>query len=131
MAPLGLSAYAVTKVVGSTPVTIPMITCGKRATSTKMALRLGRYIGTSAGFWMNLQANYSLRVARARKAAETGQYFCESCGFFVDSISKSNSLQMLPPAALLFPKVPPRPDEPPAGKARTRPSPFRTQREPA
>jgi addiction module HigA family antidote len=37
---------------------------GKRAISAETALRLGRYFGTSAQFWMNLQANYDLARAR-------------------------------------------------------------------
>jgi addiction module HigA family antidote len=37
---------------------------GRRSISAETALRLGRYFGTSAQFWMNLQANYDLAVAR-------------------------------------------------------------------
>jgi addiction module HigA family antidote len=37
---------------------------GNRAISPETALRLGRYFGTGAQFWMNLQANYDLAVAR-------------------------------------------------------------------
>ena len=70
MEPLNLSAYAVAKAVGSTPITISMIARGQRAISAEMAIRLGRYTGTSAEFWMNLQANYDLRMARSRKEAE-------------------------------------------------------------
>ena len=73
MEPLALSAYAVAKAVGSTPITISMITRGKRAVSAEMALRLGLYTGTSAEFWMNLQANYDLAVARRRKEKEISQ----------------------------------------------------------
>ena len=36
---------------------------GKRAISAETALRLGRYFGTGAAFWMNLQARYDLAVA--------------------------------------------------------------------
>lgn len=32
----------------------------RRAMSTSTALRLARYLGTSAGFWMNLQLRYDL-----------------------------------------------------------------------
>ena len=38
---------------------------GQRAISAETALRLGRYFGTGAEFWVNLQANYDL--ARARR----------------------------------------------------------------
>ena len=37
---------------------------GQRAISAETALRLGRYFGTGAEFWMNLQANYDLARAR-------------------------------------------------------------------
>jgi addiction module HigA family antidote len=37
----------------------------KRAISPETALRLARYFGTTATFWMNLQANYDLRLATA------------------------------------------------------------------
>jgi len=37
---------------------------GERAISAETALRLGRYFGTGAEFWMNLQAQYDLAVAR-------------------------------------------------------------------
>ncbi len=37
---------------------------GRRAISPETALRLGRYFGTGAAFWMNLQANYDPALAR-------------------------------------------------------------------
>jgi antitoxin HigA-1 len=36
---------------------------GKRGISPETALRLGRFIGNSARFWLNLQAAYELAVA--------------------------------------------------------------------
>jgi addiction module HigA family antidote len=42
---------------------------GHRAISPETALRLGRYFGTSAQFWMNLQANYDLAIARQELGA--------------------------------------------------------------
>jgi addiction module HigA family antidote len=38
---------------------------GKRAISADTALRLERYFGASAHFWLNLQIAYDLRVATA------------------------------------------------------------------
>jgi addiction module HigA family antidote len=43
---------------------------GNRAISPETALRLGRYFGTGAQFWMNLQASYDLAIAR-EKLGET------------------------------------------------------------
>jgi addiction module HigA family antidote len=36
---------------------------GKRSVSAETALRLGRYFGNDAQFWINLQAQYDLAVA--------------------------------------------------------------------
>lgn len=36
---------------------------GKRGISPETALRLGRYFGNGARFWMNLQANFELATA--------------------------------------------------------------------
>jgi addiction module HigA family antidote len=35
-----------------------------RAVTPDMALRLARYLGTTAEFWMNLQTDYALQAAR-------------------------------------------------------------------
>ena len=42
---------------------------GDRAISADTALRLGRYLGTTAEFWMNLQAKYELRKVKDERAA--------------------------------------------------------------
>jgi addiction module HigA family antidote len=42
---------------------ITEIVQGKRGITAETALRLARAIGTTPGFWMNLQARYDLRVA--------------------------------------------------------------------
>jgi addiction module HigA family antidote len=38
------------------------IVLGKRSISADTALRLGRYFGTSAEFWLGLQAQYDLDI---------------------------------------------------------------------
>ena len=40
---------------------------GKRAISPDTALRLARYFGNSAQFWMNLQTRYDLLMAELEK----------------------------------------------------------------
>ena len=40
---------------------------GGRAVTAETALRLGRYLGTGAAFWMNLQSAYDLSVVEQRK----------------------------------------------------------------
>lgn len=42
---------------------------GKRSLSPDTALRLSRYLGSSAEFWMNLQSTYELRLLE-RKGKE-------------------------------------------------------------
>ncbi len=37
---------------------------GKRAITADTALRLGKYFGLPAQFWMNLQTDYDLRLAQ-------------------------------------------------------------------
>lgn len=50
------------------------IIAGKRGISAETALRLGRYFGTGATFWANLQSQYELALAEqelgSRIAAE-------------------------------------------------------------
>ena len=63
---LGISEYRLAKDIGVPPLRINQIVKGKRSITADTALRLSRYFGTSAEFWMNLQAHYDLEVARDR-----------------------------------------------------------------
>ncbi len=72
MRPLGLSANAL-----ALDLRVPANRIGAiirkenpRAVSADTAMRLARYFGTSAEFWLNLQAAYDLSVAR-REAGKT------------------------------------------------------------
>src|SRR6516225_1466126 len=47
---------------------ITAILQGKRAITAETALRLARYFGTSAQFWMNLQTKYDLDRAEDQAA---------------------------------------------------------------
>jgi plasmid maintenance system antidote protein VapI len=42
-----------------------------RGITANTALRLARYINTSAAFWVNLQSHYELEVAEDREAAKS------------------------------------------------------------
>jgi addiction module HigA family antidote len=64
MKPLGLSQYRLAKAMNVYPRKINEIVQGKRAITADTALRLGRFFGTSAEVWMNLQAHYDLELAR-------------------------------------------------------------------
>src|SRR5580692_8703522 len=69
MKPLGLSAYAVAKAIGSTPITISLICRRQRAVSAEMALKLGRFFKVSPELWKGMQSDYDLEVARLRLEA--------------------------------------------------------------
>ncbi len=43
---------------------------GNRAITAEMALRFGLFFGTSADFWLNLQKDYDLRMARRERLDE-------------------------------------------------------------
>lgn len=62
--PLGLSAYALASALNIPRSRANDLARGRRAASADTALRLARYFGTTAEFWINLQAHYDLEVAR-------------------------------------------------------------------
>ena len=61
--PLGLTAYALAKALGVDPPRIYKIVSGERGISADTALRLARFFGTSAQYWLNLQNRYDLQIA--------------------------------------------------------------------
>jgi antitoxin HigA-1 len=63
MQPLGLSQTRLGSDLGVSPRRINEIVHGKRSVTADTALRLSRYFGTSAEFWLGLQADYDLDVA--------------------------------------------------------------------
>lgn len=67
MKPLNLSAYAVAKAIGSTPIAISQICRGRRGISAEMALKLGRLFNVSPELWIGIQADYDLEIARLRR----------------------------------------------------------------
>ena len=64
--PLGLSQYRIARDLSVPPRRINEIVHGKRGITADTALRLGQYFGTSARFWLNLQARYDLEVENDR-----------------------------------------------------------------
>ena len=72
MAPLALSANATARAPHVPPNRIAAIiaTDTPRAVTPDTALRLARYFGTTAQFWINLQRAYDLSVAEIDLAAE-------------------------------------------------------------
>ena len=56
----GLSVAALAERLGVSKQTVNELVRERRAVSPDMALRLGRFFGTSAQFWLNLQRNVDL-----------------------------------------------------------------------
>ncbi len=58
--PMGITAYKLSKDIKIDQTRISEIINGKRSVSVDTALRLGKFFGNSAEFWMNLQNHYDL-----------------------------------------------------------------------
>ncbi len=64
--PFRISQYRLAKEIRVPPRRINEIIHGTRAITADTALRLARYFGTSAAFWLNLQTRYELEVQKDR-----------------------------------------------------------------
>jgi antitoxin HigA-1 len=63
LTPMSISVYELANAIKAPRSRVNDIVLGRRAVSTDTALRLGRYFGTSAEFWINLQARHDLEIA--------------------------------------------------------------------
>jgi len=63
MEPMDVSAYALAKALSFPG--IYEVVRGDRAISADTAIRLGKYFGLPAQFWLNLQNDYDLRIAES------------------------------------------------------------------
>ncbi|HLW90962.1 MAG TPA: HigA family addiction module antitoxin [Roseiarcus sp.] len=64
LVPLGLSAGKLAKACDVPRTRIERIVSEEMGISADTAIRLGKVLGTSAEFWLNLQARYDLRMAK-------------------------------------------------------------------
>jgi addiction module HigA family antidote len=64
LGPLNLSVRQLAAALSLTPARVNDIIRGRRGISADTALRLAKFMGTSAEFWLNLQNGYDLRIAR-------------------------------------------------------------------
>ncbi|OGG72862.1 addiction module antidote protein, HigA family [Candidatus Kaiserbacteria bacterium RIFCSPLOWO2_01_FULL_53_17] len=71
--PLEITQYRLAKSTGVPPRRINEIVQGTRAVTADTALRLGRFFGTTAQFWMNLQTRHDLAVSERALAALLGR----------------------------------------------------------
>ena|SRR5450755_3896307 len=62
MEPMGLTAYRLAKALNFPG--IYEVVREERAISAETAIRLGKYFGLPAQFWLNLQNDYDLRIAK-------------------------------------------------------------------
>lgn len=60
--PMGISQYRLAKDSSVPPRRINEIVHGKRAVTADTALRLGRFFGTTARFWLELQVQHDLEL---------------------------------------------------------------------
>jgi antitoxin HigA-1 len=67
---MNVSAYALAQALRVPTNRITSIVNGERGISAETALRLARFFGTTAEFWLNLQMHYDLIVASRETAAK-------------------------------------------------------------
>ncbi len=60
---IGMSGAELSRQIKVPENRIPQIIAGKRNITADTALRLGKWFGTTPGFWLNLQKSYELRKA--------------------------------------------------------------------
>ena len=68
--PMNISAYRLSKDTGMPATRVSQILKGKRRITADTALRLSRYFGNSADFWLGLQDEYDLREEQDRLEEE-------------------------------------------------------------
>ena len=61
---LGISQYRLAKTIGVPPIRINAIIKHRRSITADTALRIGRALGTTPDYWLNLQRMYDIDVAR-------------------------------------------------------------------
>lgn len=70
LVPMGLTQYRLAKGIGVPRRRVNEIILGKRGISADTALRLARFFGTSAEFWINLQTRFDLELLRDRQGSQ-------------------------------------------------------------
>ena len=61
---LGLTQAAFAEVIGVSPMRVSHLLKGDRPVTAELALRLGRALGQTPQYWLNLQTSYDLKVAQ-------------------------------------------------------------------
>ncbi len=70
LVPLGLSAYKLSKDIGIPQTRVSEIIKGNRRITADTALRLSKYFGNSAKFWLGLQDDFDIEEEEQLKSKE-------------------------------------------------------------
>lgn len=62
--PMGITVYRLSKETGLSQTRLSQIINGKRSITAETAVKLGKFFGVTAEFWMNLQAFYDIEEAQ-------------------------------------------------------------------
>ncbi|MEO8151306.1 MAG: HigA family addiction module antitoxin [Bacteroidia bacterium] len=68
--PLNITSYRLSKEIGISPNRISEIIKSKRRITADTALRLSKYFGNSAKFWLGLQDDYDIEIEKELKSKE-------------------------------------------------------------
>jgi len=71
--PMGLTKRELADAIKVPYQRINEVTRGRRGVTPSTALRLGKYFGTSPGFWMNLQLRWDLYHAQRSEGQQLSQ----------------------------------------------------------
>ena len=71
--PLGISAYRLSKDLNIPQTRVSQIIKEKRKVTADTALRLSKYFGNSAQFWLGLQNDYDLEVEQIKNNKDFAQ----------------------------------------------------------
>ncbi|ARB45293.1 MULTISPECIES: HigA family addiction module antitoxin [Alloalcanivorax] len=80
--PLGISAHALSRALHVSAPRVNEIVRERRGITADTAMRLARFFNTTPHFWMNLQAEYDIRVAEnmsAKVIAEEVEPYKAAC----------------------------------------------------
>ena len=67
---LGIKPGRFAQAIGVDRSAIKKIIDGKRAITADMSIRFGLFFNMSSGYWLNLQKDYDLRIAKRNKLPE-------------------------------------------------------------
>jgi len=73
MKPMGISISQLARDIAVSSDRISNIVNGKQGITADTALRLERYFGVEAQFWMNLQSEYDLRIMKRKIQSDIEQ----------------------------------------------------------